>query len=294
MTLKIGIHAGPQNLTVTDLQRLWRRGDEAGFHWISVWDHFYANPLKDRGEPCFEAVAAMAALAAMTEHVRVGCLMFCALYRNPGLLAKAAVTIDHISDGRADIGVGAGWLEEEFRDFGYGFPPLGERLDRLEEAVQIIRSLWQDPVTEFDGSYYHLEGAVGSPRPKGLRLWMGGFGTRRTPAMAARYADGFNLPYLPPDAVADRLGRLTEACERIDRDPASLDTSVNVGFYMGRDEAPDVIPGGALLGDAHRVIDRLGEYAETGVKGVNIAFRPPIDWEAFESFIEDVLPTYHG
>ena len=292
MSLKIGIHAGPQNLSMDDLTRLWRRGDEAGFHWISVWDHFYANPLKSRQDPCFEAVAAMAALAAMTTKVRVGCLVFCALFRNPGLLAKSAVTIDHISGGRADFGVGAGWFEEEFREFDYGFPALGKRLDQLEESVQVLRSLWQDDVTNFDGEYHQFAGAVCSPKPIGLRMWMGGFGKERTPRMAAKYADGFNLPYLPPEMVADRLGRLSKACDEIGRNPDELDSSVNLAFHLGQDSAPGIIPGGALLGSSAQIIDRLAEYEATGIKGVNIAFRPPIDWDAFECFIEEVLPVF--
>jgi len=273
-----------------DLRRLWRIGDERGFHWISVWDHFYANPLTDRNNPCFEGVAAMAALAAMTTNVRVGCLVFCALFRTPGVLAKAAVTIDHISGGRAEIGVGAGWFEEEFRDFGYGFPPLGKRLDQLEEALAVIRSLWHDDVTNFAGEYYQLDGAVCSPKPlnPGMRLWVGGRGPDRTPRMAARHADGFNMPYLPPQGVADRLARLTAACEALGRDPAEIETSVNVGFYLG-DRKPDVNPDGCLVGSAQQAVDRIGAYAQSGVQGLNIAFRPPVDWDALDLFIEDVM-----
>jgi len=290
MGLKIGMHAGPQDLSMEDLRRLWRIGDERGFHWISVWDHFYANPLADRNNPCFEGVAAMAALAALTRNVRVGCLVFCALFRTPGVLAKAAVTIDHLSGGRADIGIGAGWFEEEFREFGYGFPPLGKRLDQLEEALTVIRSLWHEDVTSFSGEYYQLEGAVCSPKPlnPGMRLWVGGRGRDRTPRMAARHADGFNMPYLPPEGVADRLARLASACETLGRDPAELETSVNVGFYLGG-RKPDVNPDGCLVGSAQQAVDRIGAYVETGVKGLNIAFRPPVDWDALELFIEEVM-----
>ena len=110
MALKLGIHTGPQDLTMEELRRLWRRADAAGFHWISVWDHFYANPLAQRENPCFEGVASMAALAATTQNVRVGCLVFCSWFRSPGLLAKAAVTIDHLSEGRAELGIGEGLL----------------------------------------------------------------------------------------------------------------------------------------------------------------------------------------
>ena len=107
----------------------------------------------------------MASLASLTSRVRVACLVFCTLFRNPALLAKAAVTIDHISNGRCDLGLGGGWFEEEFREFGYGFPPIKERLDQREEAVQIIKSLFEDPVTHFKGRYYDIQGAVCAPKP---------------------------------------------------------------------------------------------------------------------------------
>ena len=295
MTLKIGMHAGPQDLTIEELKRLWHTADNNGFHWVSVWDHFYANPLKDRNNPCFEGVAAMSALAALTSNVRVGCLVFCALFRPPAVLAKAAVTIDHISGGRAEIGIGAGWLEDEFREFGYGFPSLGQRLDQLEEALAIIRSLWHDEATSFDGRHYQVENAVCSPKPlnPGMRLWVGGRGKERTPRIAARFADGFNMPYLPPAGVADRLARLKQACEAEGRDPGDLETSVNVGFYLG-DRTPDVNPDGCLTGSAQQAVDRIGSYVDTGVQGLNIAFRPPVDWDALDLFIEEVMVHFRS
>ena len=302
MALELGIHAGPQDLSIDELQRLWRRADEAGFHWVSVWDHFYANPLVSRANPCFEGVASMAALAATTERVRVGCLVFCALFRNPGLLAKAAVTVDHLSGGRAEIGLGAGWFQEEFRDFGYGFPPLGRRMDQLEEALQVVRSLLREPETHFKGEFYELDGAVCSPRPlnPNLPLWVGGYGQRRTPRLAARYADGYNLPYLPPEGVADRLERLARERDAAGRGPAELDTSVNVGFYMSASAAdaekrgpmPEGFAAGSLTGTVQEVCDRIGAYEATGIRGLNLAFRPPIDWDALDAFIADVLPRF--
>jgi F420-dependent oxidoreductase-like protein len=278
-----------------DLKRIWRRADEAGFHWVSVWDHFYANPLEDRRNPCFEGVAAMSALAALTENVQVGCLVFCALFRNPGLLAKSAITIDHVSDGRANIGVGAGWFEEEFREFGYDFPPLGRRMDQLEEALQIIRSLWTDEKTEFSGDYYQVPGAVASPKPINAKLWVGGRGPKRTPTLAAKYADGFNLPYPTAAETADRLMRVTAACEKLDRNPAEIDTSVNLHFRMETGASspdPNQAVVGMVSGTSQQVIDQIGQYVDTGVKGINIAFRPPVDWDAFEAYIEDVMPAF--
>lgn len=300
MSIKLGVHTGPQDLSIEDLKRIWLQADAAGYHWISVWDHFYANPLQSRNNPCFEAVASMAALATMTKNVRVGCLVFCALFRNPGVLAKAAITIDHLSGGRADIGIGAGWFEEEFREFGYGFPPLGKRMDQLEEALQIIRSLWDGEETNFSGTYYNIQGAVASPKPLGAKLWVGGQGKVRTPALAAKYADGINFPYLSPESVAVRLECINQACEKLGRDPAEIDTSVNVGFYMssqsGQANAPppdSPMARGSLIGSVQEVTDRIGAYADTGINGLNIAFRPPIEWDEFDAFTEEVLPVFH-
>ena len=297
MSFKFGIHAGPQDLTMEELKKLWSLADTSGFEWVSVWDHFYANPLVDRSNPCFEGVAAMSGLAALTSNVRVGCLVFCALFRNPGLLAKAAVTIDHLSDGRAEIGIGAGWFEEEFKEFGYGFPPLGERLDQLEEALAVFRSLIHDEETNFQGKYYQFENAVCSPKPKNpnMRIWVGGRGKTRTPRIAAKYADGFNMPYLPPMAVSDRLQTLRQECDKADRDFSQFETSVNVGFYMSTGDkarSPDIDPNGAFAGGVSETIDRVGEYIDSGIGGLNIAIRPPVDWDALDAFISDVMPHF--
>ena len=171
---------------------------------------------------------------------------------------------------------------------------LGKRLDQLEEALTIIRSLWHDEETNFKGAYYQVEGAVCSPKPLNprMRLWIGGRGKRRTPRLAAKYGDGFNMPYLPPNSVADRLQRVRVECDALDRDPEEIDTSVNVGFYMNSKRVPDVNPEGSLVGTTQQTIDRIGEYSDSGVQGLNIAFRPPVDWDALDAFIEEVMPVF--
>lgn len=290
--MKLGMHAGPQDLTMDELKRLWKTGDENNFHWISVWDHFYANPLKDRENPCFEGVAAMSGLATYTQNVRVGCLVFCALFRNPGVLAKAGITIDHLSGGRADIGIGAGWMEEEFREFGYGYPRIGKRLDQLEEALTIIRALWNGEEVDFKGEYYEMQGAIARPAPIGLRLWIGGRGKVRTVDLAARFADGFNMPYVSPQVAADRLERLRAACDKHGRDFSEIDTSVNLGFYMNSDRTPDIAADGSITGSAQEAIDFIGQYHRAGIQGINIAFRPPVDWDNLQRYIEEVMPAF--
>lgn len=288
---------------MADLQRVWRMAEEGGLYWASVWDHFYANPLTDRNNPCFEGVASLAALASTTQNLRVGCLVFCALFRNPALIAKAAVTIDHLSGGRVELGLGAGWFEEEFREFGYDFPPLPERLDQLEEALEVVRSLLRDESTTFKGRYYQLDGAVCAPKPANpkLRIWVGGRGAKRTPQIAARFADGFNIPYMAPDEFAGRSATLDRACDAIGRDPAEITRSINVGFYLSDDpkmmeerkaELAHLGTGGMLLGSTQQAIDRIGEFERAGAQGLNIAFRPPIDWDAYQRFLEEVAPKF--
>ena len=145
MTISLGAHVGQQNVEMDDMRALWRWLDANGFDWISAWDHLYeAPPDLAAGPgtgPHFEAVATLAALAVETTNARLGCLVFYVGYRNPGLLAKAAVTIDHLAAGRFELGIGGGWHQWEAEAYGYDFPSVGTRLDMLDEAAQVIGPL---------------------------------------------------------------------------------------------------------------------------------------------------------
>src|SRR5438552_15496179 len=134
MALTFGVHTGLQNTTVDQLRSLWKRIEELGFDWISIWDHFYSADFN--GYECLQAVASHAALACETSRVRCGSLVYCAGYRHPAVLANAITTIDHLSGGRADMGIGAGWAFNEYGAYGSPFPSTKERLDILEESVQ--------------------------------------------------------------------------------------------------------------------------------------------------------------
>ena len=310
MALRIGMHTGVQDVSYPDLRKLWQIADSNGFYWVSVWDHFYENPTQDGKSPCFEATTTMAAIAAETENVRIGCLVMAIGYRNPALLAKATVTIDHISNGRVEMGIGGGWYEMEFLAYGYPFPPIKTRLDQLEEGAQIIRSMLHNESTTFHGKHYSVDNAYLFPRPiqTSPRLWIGGLGEKRTLRITAKYADGWNAAYVPPEMFAAKSQILDQWCEKECRDPASITRSVNLGFYMGTDEAdarkkhddiesawggdPTYKPGGMLFGTAAQVRDRIGEYVDIGVTDLNIAFRAPFDFDAVQSFIEEVMPAF--
>ena len=197
-----GVQTGLQNTSAAELVGLWRRAEDAGFDAITVWDHLYSSNLSSY--ECHEAVAMHTALAAATTRVRCGCLVYCAGYRHPGVLAKAAATIDHLSSGRAEIGLGAGWAEAEYAAFGIRFPPVGERLDLLDEAAAAVRALLHEGKADVAGAHVRLRDARLEPRPvqPHLPIWIGGAGERRTARIAARHGDGWNAPFVAPDVLA--------------------------------------------------------------------------------------------
>jgi alkanesulfonate monooxygenase SsuD/methylene tetrahydromethanopterin reductase-like flavin-dependent oxidoreductase (luciferase family) len=309
--MRFGIHAGPQDCTIDDLRRLWRIADERGFHWCSVWDHLFSvSDLSDPAKPAFEGVATMAALASETRRVRVGCLVFCVCYRSPGVLAKAAVTIDHLSGGRCELGIGSGWNEMEARAFGVPFGSVGARLDLLEETATVLRRLFDGERVTFEGRQVRLLDALCDPRPvqPRLRLWIGGQGEKRMLRIVARHADGWNVPFLAPEVFAQRNATLDQWCERERRDPRAIVRTVNLGLAVGEDEAEvarqeenlrlmfgpmtDFVRPGILVGTPGRVTERLGEYAAAGAEWVILALRAPFDWKGLELFIREVMPAF--
>ena len=151
-------------MPLEDLRTLWRRMDAEGLDWFSIWDHFYEAPPVNGMTPSFESIATLATLAADTERMRVACLVFCALYRNPAALAKALTTIDHISSGRLEFGLGAGWAQMESQAYGYEFPPVGQRMDMLQEAVQIVQGMLSQTTTTFDGQHFSVHDRPASRR----------------------------------------------------------------------------------------------------------------------------------
>jgi F420-dependent oxidoreductase-like protein len=297
--IELGVHTGQQNIALDDLRRLWRTCDENGFEWISVWDHFYEAPNRDNADPTYEAVALMAAMACETKNARLGCLVFCMNYRNPALLAKSLTTIDHLSGGRVTAGLGAGWHVQEHAAYGYDFPAVKERLDRLSEGVRIIRGMTTKEHTTFEGTYYRVNNIANNPGPVNGRMpiIIGGGGEQRTLAIAARRADGWNVPYIGPDVFTHKSKVLDEWCEKVGR-RNPIEKSVNLHFLMSSKGPRDMgalregAAAGGLQGEPQQVIDKMGQYIQGGAQRINIAIRPPVDWEALQEYIEDVMPAF--
>ena len=277
-----GVHTGLQNTTITEPRDLWTRIEDLGFDWISIWDHFYSADFN--GYECHEAVACHAALACHTSTVRVGSLVYCAGYRHPAVLANAITTIDHLSGGRAELGLGAGWAFNEYAAYGIPFPSAGERLDLLEESIQAIRGLLREEVTDFAGTHVTLTDARCEPKPvqAALPIWVGGSGEKRTLRIAARYADGWNVPFVSPDTVAHKRSVLEQHCADVGRDPTEIRTAVNVGLCPDDDalraqfgQLAEGVRPGVLMGSPDQLVDRMGEYVDAGADQINIALRAP-------------------
>ena len=288
-----GVHVGLQHTTADELRGVWRRIEELGFGWISVWDHFYGATGKPDDAACLEAVAMHAALACTTSKVRCGSLVYSVGYRHPAVLAKAITAIDQLSGGRADMGIGAGWALVEYNAYGIPFPDVKTRMDQLEEGIQCLRGLLHDEVTDFAGTYFTLTEARNEPRPVQAKLpiWIGGGGEKRTLKIAANYSDGWNVPFVTPEQFAHKNAVLDQHCDTVGRNPRDVRRAINVGLAYSEEsllqqfgQLAPLVRGGVLSGSDDEIVERIGHYVEAGADQVNIALRAPFDLESVERF----------
>lgn len=274
-----------------------RRAEELGFDSVWVSDHFFLSLSRYGGgeelHGSAEPLSALAGLAVVTERVRLGTLVLCAGFRHPAILAKSATTIDLLSGGRLDLGVGAGWYRDEYEAFGYEFRPTGERFEVLEETVEVLARLFgeDEPVT-WEGRHFRLDGAFNHPRPAqqgGPPIWLGGKGGPRLLRLVARRGAGWNTVWTwTPDDYAERARALDEACEREGRDPRSIGRSLGLYALVGEDRADlearfealrrwtpgngldgvDVDSWGRdkLVGTVDEVLERLTRFAHLGLE----------------------------
>jgi len=302
MHVRFGVHTGLQHTSIRELQELWARIEALGFDWISIWDHFYA--ADNSGEPhCLEAVTAHTALAAATTRVTCGSLVYSAGYRHPAVLANAMATLDQVSEGRTVLGLGGGWLRHEYDAYGIPYGTAGERLRKLEEYVQCVRGLLTRDRTDFDGEFFSLRDAQCEPKPLQGRLpiWIGGGGEKVTLRITAEHADGWNVPFIAPDAWAHKAAVLAAHCERAGRDPAEITKTVNVGMAFTEEELrrqfgpiSDFVRPGVLSGGVQEMVDKVGAYVDAGASYVILAMRAPFDRDGLERFAAEVIPAVTG
>ena len=286
--LKIGLQipsftwqGGPEHLGA-DLATIARTADQAGFDSVSVMDHLFQ--IRSFGPPereMLEAYTALAFIAAHTSRVKVMAMVTGVTYRHPGILAKAVTTLDVLSGGRAWLGIGAAWNEQEHRGLGVPFPPLSERFERLEEAVQICLRMWSDDDAPFRGRHYTLERPLNSPqslsRPHPPIL-IGGGGERKTLRLVARYADACNL--FPSPRVPHKLEVLKRHCEAEGRDYRTIEKTSLFSFDVGE--------GGAKVG---KLIGQLRWLSRMGIETVIGSVRDVERIEPLEIIGRDVIPA---
>jgi F420-dependent oxidoreductase-like protein len=272
-----------------DDQAAWARtvavaqlAERLGFESIWLYDHFHTVP-HPTDEITFESFTSLAALAALTSRVRVGHIVICTAFRNPALTAKMISTIDTISGGRADLGLGAGWKREEWVAYGYPFPSTGERLALLGDHLEVITRMLEAGETNrafYSGTYASVAGAINRPKPiqrPRIPIMVGGNGPNVTWRLAARHADELNLDGMSPDDVAEALPVVRARCEEIGRDPASLAVSVHTWPEM---------PGVRSRGAAR--VKLLAAYRELGVSRLQVYMDDFADDDsAVESLAED-------
>jgi F420-dependent oxidoreductase-like protein len=257
-----------------------KAAEAAGFGLVTVMDHLYQiRGVGPETDPMLEAWSTLNALARETKRVRLGTLVTGVTYRNPAMLAKLTTTLDVISGGRAILGLGAAWNEAEHRAFGYDFPPVKERMDRLDEALAIARAMFTQDRPSFEGAHYRVTDIINSPRPiqpGGPRILVGGGGEQRTLKIAARHADMTHWFPLGFDVLQHKTEVLAGYCEAIGRDPASIERTMATPVVVARSEAaakafierlPPERRAHVIAGPPEQAAEGLRPYLDAGFAG---------------------------
>jgi len=265
----------PQFTTAEELRSVWQIADEAGFDHCWNFDHFASIGARGNLGDVFEGWTLLGAMAEATSRVRIGCMVTGNTYRHPGVLAKMAVTVDHLSGGRLEFGLGAAWADNEHTMLDLEFGTAGQRIARMEEACRMIKLLWSEDRASFDGEHYRLVDAVANPKPiqrPGPPIWIGGSGERKTLRVVAEHADVWNLASGEVDEAVRLSGVLDEHCAAVGRDPAEVGRSVQL-FYTGAE---------ALLREAEG-------FATNGFRELVVGVRPGTA-ESDAAEVAEVLP----
>ncbi len=296
-----------QGASYADLLRVARAAEDSGFDAFFRSDHFRAMGGSS-GEPGpTDAWTTLTALAVQTERIRLGTLVTSATFRLPGPLAITVAQADQMSGGRIEFGLGAGWFEAEHTGYGIPFPPLGERFARLTEQLEIVTGLWGTPAGgtySFSGEHYTVVDSPALPKPAHpIPVIVGGMGKRRTPALAARFAAEFNIPFAPLDDAVPQYERVAQACSAAGRDPGDVVLSTAHTLVIGRDDAAVArraealgiedaqLATNPLAGTPSRIVDQLGQWRErAGITRVYLQTLDLTDLDQLELVASEVAP----
>ncbi|MCW2667059.1 MAG: putative F420-dependent oxidoreductase [Frankiales bacterium] len=296
-----------QGATYDDLLAVARTAEDAGFDAFFRSDHYLVMGDGDGRPGPTDAWVTLAGLARDTHRIRLGTLVTAATFRHPSVLAISVAQVDQMSGGRVELGLGTGWYEQEHTAYGLPFPPLGERFDRFEEQLQIVTGLWDAEGTfDFAGEHYVLQGSPALPKPVQRPhppVIIGGGGAKRTPRLAATYADEFNMPFASVEATAKQFGRVREAAAQTGREVALSAAQVlcvgqNDGELRRRAAAIgrelDELRENGLAGTPDEVVDKIGRYAEAGASRIYLQVLDLSDLSHLELVAEAVVPQLAG
>lgn len=304
--MRLTVFTEPQlGAAYADLSRVARHAEELGFDGFFTADHYLTMGTWNGLPGPTDAWTTHAALAAQTSRIRLGTLVSPATFRLPGPLAIAVAQVDHISGGRVELGLGAGWYEAEHRAYGIPFPPMRERFDRFAEQLEIVTGLWATPpgaTFSYQGEHHRLADSPALPKPvqvPGPPIIVGGRGKTRTPMLAARFADEFNAGFQTVAEAREAYRRVAEACEKVGRDAAGrapLVLSVAHPTVVGRTDAEvklrlEKIGGKAdFVGTPAQVVDQIGEYAELGASRAHLQILDLADLDHLDLIAAEVAP----
>ncbi|PRY34073.1 LLM class F420-dependent oxidoreductase [Umezawaea tangerina] len=295
-----------QGASYDDLLRIARTAEDAGYDAFFRSDHYLRMGSTDGLPGPTDAWVTLAGLARETSRIRLGTLMTAATFRHPGPLAISVAQVDAMSGGRVELGFGAGWYSDEHSAYGIPFPPVGERFDRYAEQLEIVTGLLGTPAGEtfsFEGEHYRLTDSPALPKPvqSPVPVLIGGVGAKRTPALAARFAHEFNLPFQDFDTANRQFDRVARACAEIGRDQAEITRSVALVTCVGRDDAEvarraakigrevDELRAGGVAGTPAEVVERLSQWRErTGVTRVYLQILDVADLDHVELVAAEV------
>ena len=295
-TMQYAIKPSPQLTTWKDMLAVWQEADKMDvFHSAWNFDHFYPINVPDTSGPCMEAWTTLTALAQATTRIRLGCMVTGIVYRHPALLANMIASVDIISDGRLELGIGAGWNEEECDAYGIELGTLAERFDRFDEACEIIHSMLTNDVTNFTGKYFNLTQARNNPPPVQKPhppILIGGGGEKHTLRVVAKYADNWNWNL--NGTISDykrKLSILNQHCSTVSRDPNEIKLSLNVDFLVDTDEnriesalrvnadvmkkSIEEVRACSIVGSPEVVRSKLQSYVDLGVTSFIFSLRAP-------------------
>ena len=296
-----------QGASYGDLLAVAQRAEALGYGAFFRSDHFLAMGGGDGLPGPTDAWITLGAIARETSTIRFGTLVTSATFRLPGPLAISVAQVDDMSNGRAELGLGAGWYQQEHEAYGIEFPPLGERFDRLEEQLEIITGMWSTPVGDtFDspGGHYPVTASPALPKPvqSPVPIVIGGGGPKRTPALAARFATEFNTPFVSREFFATQTDRVRAACEAIDRDPATMTFSAALVVCCGADEAelerrataigrePAELRQNGVAGTPDEVVETLRSWADAGADRIYLQVLDLADLDHLDLVASSVAP----